>query len=227
METLTLEMHELHPWEGNPRRGNVEKIKASLEHFGQVRPIVVRAQDRSIIAGNHTYKAAQELGWKTIDVVQVPLTEEDAKAYLLADNKTADAAGYDDAALVVVLEDLAARQHLEYSGFSYDDMEDLLAAVEGASVTAKEDFGGGYAEPPEATAERWADRNEGQRREVVFLLLEEDFDAFRKLTEDLKREWGLTSMADTIFQAIRTMHEHVVAEADPVAEESAEKPSAG
>lgn len=220
METATLAIEEVFPWEGNPRRGSVEKIKESLQHFGQIRPIVVRHQDRHIIAGNHTYRAAKELGWETIEVVQVQLSDDDAKAYLLADNKTADAAGYDDAALVTILEDLSQRNHLEYTGFSYDDLEDLTAAIEGIKETQPEPFTGGYAEPPEETAERWADRNEGQRREVVFLLMEEDFNKFRALVEDLKKGWALSSMADTIFNAVRVMHEHEFGEDGPQQEQS-------
>jgi len=202
------------PHPDNPRRGNVERIAKSLKHFGQIRPIVIRAEDDTIVAGNHTHKAAKSLGWSEIAIVQVSLDDEDARAYLLADNRTSDVAGYDDAALVAVLEDLNERGRLEATGFTYDDLEDLVSAIEGVKETARQEFEGGYAEPPEDTAERWADRNEGQRREVVFLLLEQDFNNFRSMIEDLKKVWSLSSMADTIFQAIRVVHEHECADHD-------------
>lgn len=53
----------LHPQ--NYRQGDVENIAASLDRFGQVRPIVVQASTGHVVAGNHTLKAAISLDWDT------------------------------------------------------------------------------------------------------------------------------------------------------------------
>src|SRR6185436_2236685 len=74
----------LHPT--NPRRGDVSVIAESLTRFGQVRPIVVQKSSAYVIAGNHTLRAAKELEWTHIAAVAVDLDDEEAQAYLIADN---------------------------------------------------------------------------------------------------------------------------------------------
>lgn len=66
---------------------NIEGIKASLVRFGQQRHLVVSIQDKTIIAGNGTFRAAKELGWKEIGVVWSKLSVEESKAYGIADNQ--------------------------------------------------------------------------------------------------------------------------------------------
>jgi len=200
----------LKPHPENPRRGDVDGIMESLGRFGQVRPIVVQGGTGIVVAGNHTLEAARRLGWENIWAVMVQLSDEDALAYLLADNRLADKASYDDAVLLEALRKLNASGDLTGIGYSQDDMDDLVSAIEGVEESPDEGFTGDFAEPEGETAARWEGRNEGARREVVFLLLEEDFVNFRSMCEDLKKEWQLESLADTIFQAVRTIHEHEV-----------------
>jgi hypothetical protein len=196
---LPIDIVKPHP--KNARRGNVDLIKESLERFGQVRPILVN-KDNVILAGNHTYRAAKELKWSFINVVQVDMSEEDQRAYLLADNKTADAATWDDTALIESLEYLAQNGSLEGTGFSQDDLDDLLGAIEAVHYTDIEPFEGDYAESPEATAERWEGRNEGQNREVVFLLPNEDYDTFIDAINKLKLKYATESMARAVYEAV-------------------------
>jgi ParB-like chromosome segregation protein Spo0J len=76
---------------------NIIAIAASLERFGQRKPIVVR--DGVVIAGNGTLEAARRLGWVSISTTEAPLSEIEARAYALADNKTAELAKWDDGQL--------------------------------------------------------------------------------------------------------------------------------
>lgn len=91
---------------------NLEAIKGSLERFGQVRPIIVWGD--VIIAGNGTTEAAKELGWSEITVSKVPTkwTYEEARAYALADNRTAELATWDA--------DLLADQLVELDSVGWD-----------------------------------------------------------------------------------------------------------
>lgn len=99
---LAVPIGRLHELEGNPRRGDVPAVARSLAEFEQRKPIVARL-DGTVIAGNHTLKAARELGWGEVAVVFVDDDDARAKAYALADNRTAELGGYDDEALLALI----------------------------------------------------------------------------------------------------------------------------
>ena len=68
---------------------SIEAIAASLKRFGQLKPIVVR--NGVVIAGNGSLRAARLLGWPSIAAVNVDhLTAHEAKAFAIADNRTAE-----------------------------------------------------------------------------------------------------------------------------------------
>ena len=66
MEVINTEIDTLLPFPNNPRRGNVKKLRESLEANGQYKPIVVQASTRYILAGNHLWQAAKELGQQAL-----------------------------------------------------------------------------------------------------------------------------------------------------------------
>jgi DNA modification methylase len=117
---------------GNPRRGDIEAVKRSLEAFGQRKPIVVRRTDNVVIAGNHTLQAAQALGWDEIAVVWVDDDEVTSKAFALADNRTAELGDYDEEALADLINDVGSLNPglLESSGWDEKAVQDLLDRVE-------------------------------------------------------------------------------------------------
>lgn len=86
---------------------NLDAIKASLEKFGQRKPIVVTA-DGVVLAGNGTVTAAKALGWKEVAVAVAPADWDDdtAKAYALADNRSAELAEWDNSILASQLIEL-------------------------------------------------------------------------------------------------------------------------
>ena len=85
---------------------NLDAIAASLEKFGQRKPIVVHRG--VVLAGNGTLEAAKSLGWTEIDVAEVPddWDNDTAKAYALADNRTAELAEWDESELAKQLLEL-------------------------------------------------------------------------------------------------------------------------
>lgn len=104
---------------------NIEAISTSLATFGQRRPLVVW-QD-TVIAGNGTLRAAKNLGWTKIVVSRVPdsWSEHDARAYAIADNRTAELAEWDNSKL---LEQLMQLPDIQATGFTSTDLDDLDAA---------------------------------------------------------------------------------------------------
>lgn len=105
---------------------NVDAIRASLEKFGQQKPIVVNKSGK-ILAGNGTYLAAKEMGWKEIGVVRTDLKGAEALAYALADNKTGLLADWDYEVLAERLRELN-EELLPITGFEDFEIEPLLAA---------------------------------------------------------------------------------------------------
>lgn len=110
----------IRPYEKNPRRNDeaVDAVAASIREFGWQQPIVVD-RDGVIIAGHTRYKAAKKLKCDTVPVVVADdLTEDQVKAYRLADNKTGELAEWDTALLD---EELAGIGQLDMSQFGFED----------------------------------------------------------------------------------------------------------
>lgn len=109
----------IRPYEKNPRRNDeaVDAVASSIREFGWQQPIVVD-KDGVIIAGHTRYKAAKKLKCDTVPVVVADdLTEDQVKAYRLADNKTGELAEWDTALLD---EELAELADFDMSQFGFD-----------------------------------------------------------------------------------------------------------
>lgn len=92
MEILYIKTNLLKPYEKNPRKndGAVEYVANSIEEFGFKVPIVVD-KNNVIVAGHTRYKAAKKLGLKEVPVIVAnDLSDEQIKAFRLADNKVAE-----------------------------------------------------------------------------------------------------------------------------------------
>ena len=131
LTTLAYPIEKLKHLDGNPRKGNVEAVKKSYEKFGQRKPIVA-TKDGEVISGNHQLAAAKELGWNKIAVVFTNDDELTAKAFALADNRTADLGTYDDDLLADMLGSVSSDlELLEATSF---DEKDLMALVKKQEV---------------------------------------------------------------------------------------------
>ena len=114
MEKTTKEMKlisidELIPYVNNARTHSPEqinKLRASLREFGFINPVIID-KDKNIIAGHGRVMAAREEGIREVPCVLVDyLTEAQKKAYILADNRMALDAGWDEEMLRVEIESL-------------------------------------------------------------------------------------------------------------------------
>ncbi len=135
LASLAQPIESLKSLEGNPRRGAVDSIAASLTRFGQRKPLTARTSDRVVIAGNHTLAAAISLGWSEVAVVFVDDDESESLAFALADNRLSDLGSYDDTDLFTLLGTLD-----DFVGTGYDlqDFADLLTLSDAGSVTSDE-----------------------------------------------------------------------------------------
>ena len=127
MNAEKVALTELKPYPNNPRKGNVKLIAESLSEYGQYKPITVNKATNEILVGNHTYAAAQSLGWTEIEAVFIEVDAETAAKIVLVDNKATDLSEYDNNALLELLERL---NDLEHTGYGDDEFDDVLARIE-------------------------------------------------------------------------------------------------
>jgi hypothetical protein len=104
---------------------NLDSIVASLQRFGQQKPIVVDA-DGIVRAGNGTLAAARAMGWPTIAIVRTNLNGPEAVAYAIADNRTSELAEWDEPALLDQLTSLGEDLRTA-AGFAADELRARLA----------------------------------------------------------------------------------------------------
>ena len=124
---------ELIPYARNSRThsdAQVAQIAASIKEFGFTNPVLID-ETGSIIAGHGRVLASRKLNLVSVPCIQLShLTEAQKKAYIIADNKLALNAGWDDEMLAVELTDLKDMGFdLELTGFNTDEIEALLAPV--------------------------------------------------------------------------------------------------
>lgn len=117
-----------HP--GNPRRGDLASVKASIEVNGFYGTIVAQRSTGYVLAGNHRLMAARELGMSEVPVVWVDCDDTRARAILAADNRTSELGGFDSEALAQLLEGLRIEDALEGTGYGEDDINALLDVLD-------------------------------------------------------------------------------------------------
>ena len=120
MEVQNLKIDEIKPYENNPRNNDaaVEAVANSIKEFGWQQPIVVD-KDMVIIAGHTRYLAAKKLGCDTVPVVVASnLSDEQVRAYRLADNKTGELAEWNTKLLDDELQDIL---DIDMTDFGFDE----------------------------------------------------------------------------------------------------------
>lgn len=194
LRALLRPIDELTPHPQNPRRGDVDEIEKSLERFGQVRPILV-SHDGVIVAGNHTYAAARDrLGWTHIAAnTNEFATAEEARDYLLADNRLADLGEYERAELVVFLEELESVGRWAGTGYVPDDLAHLrsLDKLAEPSPPVEPDGNSGVLAPPAAL------------RDVVLHYAEEKLGEVSAHLRVLRERYELEGVTETVLRAVR------------------------
>lgn len=135
MSKTTTEMQlvavsKLIPYVNNARTHSAEqvmKLRSSLREFGFINPVIID-RDYNVIAGHGRIMAAKEEGIKEVPCVFVDyLTEAQKKAYILADNRMAMDAGWDEELLRIEIESLqGADFDIGLTGFDENDLADLF-----------------------------------------------------------------------------------------------------
>lgn len=122
MNIIDKKIDDLTPYENNPRKndGAVSKVAASIREFGFKVPIVID-RNNVIVCGHTRYKAAADLGMTSVPcIIADDLTDDQIKAFRLADNKVSEFAEWDFDKLVDELTDIS---DLDMSEFGFDVSE--------------------------------------------------------------------------------------------------------
>lgn len=129
------------PW--NPRRHddrNLAAITESLRRFGQLKPIVCRPLEDGalqVVAGHGTLAAATALGWEQIRAWIAPMTDVEARAFAVQDNRTTDLSTWDPGKLLDIVRD----NQVGSLGFSDDEISKLCGDLERELLDAKVEEG--------------------------------------------------------------------------------------
>lgn len=136
MNVIELRLSQLKPYERNPRKNDeaVKYVAESIKQFGFKVPIVVD-KNNVIVAGHTRYKAANKLGLQTVPcIVADDLSDEQIKAFRLADNKTGEFAEWDEDLLYEELQELMEMDMaMDVFGFEEFNLED-------DDIEAEEDY---------------------------------------------------------------------------------------
>jgi DNA modification methylase len=145
-QLLFVAIGDLIPDPGNPRkhgRAQISAIARSIEAFGFNAPILVDKNNK-IVAGHGRYEAAMLLGLERVPVILLDhLTETQAKAYLLSDNKLTDRSTWDDNKLAIQLKelsDLVLDFDIEAIGFEPPEIDLRIQSLDSSLEDADDRF---------------------------------------------------------------------------------------
>ena len=142
-EMQLIPLGKLVPYVNNARTHSPEqltKLRSSLREFGFINPVIID-REFNVIAGHGRIAAAKEEGMEEVPCVFVDyLTEAQKKAYILADNRMALDAGWDEELLRIEIESLqGADFDVSLTGFGEDELADLFAG-DGEKDVKDDDF---------------------------------------------------------------------------------------
>jgi hypothetical protein len=138
-----LETKGLIPYAKNSRThsdAQVAQIAGSIKEFGFNNPVLID-EDNGIIAGHGRVMAAQKLGLQAVPCIRLAhLSDTQRKAYVIADNRLALNAGWDDQMLTVELQELDSESFdLSLLGFEADELNALLNPIKETEGLTDED----------------------------------------------------------------------------------------
>jgi ParB-like chromosome segregation protein Spo0J len=129
MEPCVLSLTDITPYARNSRThsdSQIAEIAASIKEFGWRQPIVID-DGNTIRAGHGRFLAAQRLGLKEVPCLRGRLTESQWRAYVIADNRLAEKAGWDVEMLKLEVEDLEEDNfNVDLTGFLQEDLKKIF-----------------------------------------------------------------------------------------------------
>lgn len=224
LETGDILLSELTPFPGNANVGDVDKIADSITANGQYRALIVRKTDDGahvVLAGNHTMLALASLGMESARCEIHTVDDQTATRINLIDNRAAEFSTRDEEALAELLGSL---DDFSGTGYSPDDLDDLLSSVGEVPEMPVQPTGARYAEAPEEEQAR-RDRVEayeprhggGDMTELILVMNVQDRQEASGLIAKVRERDGDLTAGQVVLYALRSH-----AESNPFEESSDE-----
>lgn len=196
-----VELNKLIPYARNSRTHNeaqVAQIAASIREFGFNNPVLI-GFDNDIIAGHGRVLAAQKLGIDKVPCLRLEhLTETQKRAYVIADNRIALNAGWDEEMLKLELADLKETEiDLEILGFSTAELEMFTQIGQETETITNED----NVRTPKENAENLEDASV---RQIILVYPLEEYTKIVEAMGEHAEKFGLSNNTEVVSHLLET-----------------------
>ena len=195
MDIQEIEIDKIIPYINNPRKNlNVDKVASSIKEFGFQQPIVVD-KTNTIVVGHTRYEAAKKLGITKVPVQIADLSDTQAKAYRIADNRLNQDASWDTKLLNIEFNDLLSKDYnLDSLGFTTDELDTLfLKSSEDADIGLNENI----EEDLDLTQDTLSDV-----KMIQLFFNSENESKFREAISKISKENNIDNISDAVLKCV-------------------------
>jgi ParB-like chromosome segregation protein Spo0J len=195
MDIQEIEINKIIPYINNPRKNlNIDKVASSIKEFGFQQPIVVD-KTNTIIVGHTRFEAAKKLGITKVPVQIADLSETQARAYRIADNRLNQDASWDTKLLNLEFNDLLSKDYnLDGLGFTTDELDSLfLKSSEDADIGLNENI----EEDLDLTQETLSDV-----KMIQLFFNAENETKFRDAINKISKENNIDNISDAVLKCV-------------------------
>ena len=199
MKVHLTDIEDIKPYNKNPRKISdkaIDMVATSIKEFGFQQPIVVDMKD-VIVVGHTRFQASKKLNLKKVPVVRGDFTDEQAKAYRIADNRINEETGWDYNFLQEELNNLLDLDvDLNLTGFTSEELDSMFAKEE---IT--------IADPIEITEDENHLMNDVK---MIQLFYEPNIEEkFRDIIEKVKYKYSIDNISDAVFKCVENENKRI------------------
>ena len=197
MNITEVDINSIFPYDKNPRKiseNAIQFVKKSIENFGWQQPIVVD-KNNIIIVGHTRFEVAKQLNRKTVPIVKANLTEKEAKAYRIADNKVNEFTDWNNDLLNNELLDLE-NMDINFSdiGFNENEVKEIFDIEPPEFIVPDNSF--------QEEIKNIDDVASSHVRMVQLFLNNETEIIFKKMTKELSKNYNISNITDVVYKAV-------------------------
>ena len=199
MKVHLTDIEDIKPYNKNPRKISdkaIDMVATSIKEFGFQQPIVVDMKD-VIVVGHTRFQASKKLNLKKVPVVRGDFTDEQAKAYRIADNRINEETGWDYNFLQEELNNLLDLDvDLNLTGFTSEELDSMFAKEE---IT--------IADPIEITEDENHLMNDVK---MIQLFYEPNIEEkFRDIIEKVKYKYSIDNISDAVLKCVENENKRI------------------